>query len=217
MMSEVRKPVSPFIVAGAAAALYLSLFAFERAGLLDFWLWMAVSAAAVTALAFRADRAFAGRIREDLGQSLMPKIVLGVLSAAILYVVFYLGNGISRELFSFAGEGIGRVYRFKEGASTLRVGLLIGLLIGPAEEIFWRGYLQQAWQKLLGGPGAWILAAAVYSLIHVTSGNPMLVLAAAVCGFFWGGLYWRFKSLLLVVVSHTLWDLSVFIFWPFNA
>lgn len=215
MTAASRKPVSPLLPAGAAAALYLPLFAFGNSGFLDFWLWMAADAAAVTALAFWADGAFAGRILEDMRKSRARKIILGILAAAFLYFVFYLGNLISRRLFFFAGDGISRVYEFKEGASTLRMGLLIGLLIGPAEELFWRGYLQHSCQAAFGGAGAWLLTSAAYSLIHVTSGNPMLVLAAAVCGLFWGGLYWRRRSLLLVVVSHVSWDLAVFIFWPF--
>jgi membrane protease YdiL (CAAX protease family) len=43
----------------------------------------------------------------------------------------------------------------------------------------------------------------------------MLILAAAVCGVFWGGLYLRFRSPLLNIVSHTLWDLLVFVILPF--
>jgi hypothetical protein len=43
----------------------------------------------------------------------------------------------------------------------------------------------------------------------------MLVLAAAVCGLFWGVLYLRTGSILLVAVSHTLWDIAVFVLFPF--
>ena len=44
----------------------------------------------------------------------------------------------------------------------------------------------------------------------------MLVLAAAVCGLFWGYLYMRTGSALLVVVSHTVWDIAVFLIVPFR-
>jgi hypothetical protein len=43
----------------------------------------------------------------------------------------------------------------------------------------------------------------------------MLILAAAVCGVFWGWLYLRFRSPLLNVVSHAVWDLLVFVILPF--
>ena len=61
------------------------------------------------------------------------------------------------------------------------------------------------------------LAAAVYAVVHAGSGNPMLVLAAAVCGLFWGYLYLRTDSVLLVAVSHTVWDLAVFVVFPFRG
>jgi len=42
----------------------------------------------------------------------------------------------------------------------------------------------------------------------------MLVLAAAAAGLFWGYLYHRFRSVLLNAVSHTLWDLVIFLVLP---
>ncbi len=42
----------------------------------------------------------------------------------------------------------------------------------------------------------------------------MLVLAAAAAGLFWGFLYYRFGSVLLNAVSHTLWDLLIFLILP---
>ena len=45
----------------------------------------------------------------------------------------------------------------------------------------------------------------------------MLVLAAMVCGIFWGLLYLRFESPLINMVSHTVWDIAVFIVFPFAA
>ena len=32
---------------------------------------------------------------------------------------------------------------------------------------------------------------------------------------FWGWLYLRFRSPVLNIVSHTLWDLAVFVVFPF--
>jgi hypothetical protein len=50
----------------------------------------------------------------------------------------------------------------------------------------------------------------------LTSGNPVLVLAALVCGLWWGYQYLRFNSLLSNVISHLFWDLLVFIILPFG-
>jgi hypothetical protein len=87
-------------------------------------------------------------------------------------------------------------------------------LIGPGEELFWRGFLQRRLQKGLGQWRGFILATMIYAFIHVGSGNVMLVLAAGVCGLFWGFLYLRFHSMLLNAISHTLWDVSIFLLLP---
>ena len=117
-------------------------------------------------------------------------------------------------VFPFAAGGIQNVYSFREGASPLRITLLILLLIGPGEELFWRGFIQRGWQNRFGPLIGWILASGLYSLVHVGSGNIMLILAALICGLFWGGLYLRRRSLLLVAVSHTLWDILIFVLFP---
>ena len=66
----------------------------------------------------------------------------------------------------------------------------------------------------------WLLAAlaatALYAVVHLSSGNPMLILAALVCGLFWGLLYQRTGSITLVVISHTAWNLTVFLGFPFS-
>ena len=54
-----------------------------------------------------------------------------------------------------------------------------------------------------------------YTLVHVPSLNPMLILAAMVCGIAWGGLYRLFpKQLPAILVSHALWDAAAFVWWP---
>jgi hypothetical protein len=93
---------------------------------------------------------------------------------------------------------------------------LMVLVIGPGEEVFWRGYLQRHLQDRWGNVPGFLAATALYALVHAGSGNPMLVLAAAVCGLFWGYLYLRSKSILLVLISHTIWDVAVFILFPFT-
>ena len=142
---------------------------------------------------------------------------MGVLTTLLLYGVFFLGNLLSREIIPAATSDISLIYGFKEGASSLRIALLMVFLIGPGEELFWRGYLQRSFQSRFGGTVGWLLTGTLYALVHAGSGNLMLVLAAAVCGFFWGYLYFRLRSVFLVAVSHTLWDLLVFIIFPVAA
>ncbi|MFC2158838.1 lysostaphin resistance A-like protein [Acidobacteriota bacterium] len=200
-----------------AVCLFVPLFAIRRIGNFDFWWWMSLNAALVITFGFVFDRSYIKVIRDDLRSDLLKKIFLGILSAALLYGVFYAGNSISRILFPFAGAGIHQVYSFKGGASTVRIALLMIFLIGPGEELFWRGLLQRQWMERFGNVPGYLAAGLIYALIHISSGNIMLVLAAGVCGLFWGWLYLRYRSVLLLVISHTLWDLLIFLFFTFEG
>jgi membrane protease YdiL (CAAX protease family) len=205
----------PFVPVVLALTLFPFLLHFRRLGPLDFWWAMGLVVAALVVSAFAADGGYAAVFCEDVRTCPLRKIALGVLSAAALYGVFYLGSALVRRFLPMGGDGIGAVYALKSGAPTLRIGLLLLLVIGPGEELFWRGYLQRTWQNRIGCASALPFAVAIYSAVHVASGNPVLVLAAAVCGLFWGVLYQRSGSVLLVAVSHTVWGLAVFLLFPF--
>ena len=168
-------------------------------------------------LALFTVREFRQELKFDLSSKIGKKLALGLLSAGILYGLFFLGNIFSRTLLPFASQGINRIYGFKEGASGLRILLLMLLLIGPGEELFWRGFLQKRWQGRISRYHAWLLVTLLYAAVHAASGNLMLVLAAAVCGLFWGWLYLKYQSVLLVAVSHTVWDILVFLFLTFEG
>jgi membrane protease YdiL (CAAX protease family) len=207
---------SALIFAAATAALFVPLFALRRLGPLDFWWWMSLNVALLVALGTALDRGYLPALRDDLRTRRARKIALGVLSAAALYAVFWAGNEISRRLLPFAGPGIESVYGLKSGAPRMQIVLLLALWIGPGEELVWRAWLQRRAVEGLGARRGLLAAAALYALVHAASGNPMLVLAAAVCGLFWGVIYLKTRSVLLVAVSHTLWDLAVFILVPFR-
>jgi CAAX protease family protein len=201
-------------ITALAALLFFPLFVFRSVAWFDFWWWISVNIALLLCAAAVLDETWRKDIAIDIRERLIWKIGMGVLSAAVLYGVFYAGNIISRWLFFFAGTGIDGVYAFKTDASAFRIGLLMLCLIGPGEELFWRGFLQR---RLQGGYGQWrgfLLATMIYTLIHIGSGNVMLVLAAGVCGLFWGFLYLRFRSMLLNAISHTLWDVAIFLVLP---
>jgi membrane protease YdiL (CAAX protease family) len=197
-------------------ALFMPLFATGGIGAFDFWWWMSANAALLTGLVVVLDSSWREAVRKDLRDGILFKIGLGLASAALLYAVFFVGNLLARWMFAFAAPGIDAVYGLKDGSSLLRVGLLIGLLIGPAEEWFWRGFLQRR-LALRHGPWAGLaIATVLYTGMHVTSLNPMLVLAAGICGLFWGLIYMRYRSLLMVTLSHLVWDLAVFVFFPYS-
>jgi len=202
--------------AGALAAfLFIALFRLRHLGPLDFWAWLALNIVLVGSAAFFIDGDYAGRLRRDASSGFLRKLGLGIGSALILYAVFAAGRALALKIFPFAGTGIAGVYALRDGVPLLRVALLIGLVIGPGEELFWRGFFQEWTGATTSRAYGFVLTLFLYTAVHLASGNIMLVLAAAACGLFWGWLYLRFRSPLLNLVSHTLWALLVFVVFPF--
>ncbi len=206
-----------FFAAILAVLLLVPLFALRRIGGFDFWWWMSLNVALLVSFGLFSDKSYLNLILKDLHEGLLKKIGLGIISAGLLYAVFFVGNEVSRMIFPFAGAEISQVYSFKQNASELRIILLMIVLIGPGEELFWRGYLQRHWQKRYGKIQGFVFASLLYALVHAASGNIMLVLSAGVCGLFWGFLYLRYRSVLMICVSHTLWDLMIFVFFTLGG
>jgi CAAX protease family protein len=204
-----------FLLALTPAALFVPLFVLRRIGPFDFWWWMSLDLVLLLFLSFSSDRRFGRILVADFRAGLAGKVLLGILSACILYGFFYVGKALSGALLPFAGEGIQRIYGFRGEASMLRIVLLMIFVIGPGEEIFWRASLQRLFMDRWGEAPGWLISVALYSSVHLGSGNLILVLAAAVCGLFWGWLYRHYRSIALVVVSHTIWDILVFVVFPY--
>lgn len=204
-------------IALLAIVLFVPLFITRGLGPIDFWWWMSANLVILIVIVAFLDPTWVQAMRHDLAGNIPFKIGMGVLSALLLYGVFFVGNSLSRNIFSFAGSGIQDVYAFKMGASKYRIAILMIFIIGPGEELFWRGFLQRSLQNSAGKYAGFYLTSGLYTFVHLASGNIMLVLAAGVCGLFWGYLYLRHGSVTLNVVSHTLWDVTVFLWLPFNT
>jgi hypothetical protein len=198
----------PVLVSIAAAfALWTVTFAVPVG---NFWFKLTGSAVLLAATGLIASRReigalFAFRFRH-LG--------IGVLSALALYAIFWLGKLAAGWLFAFAPGQIASVYATKTQLDALLIGLLLLFLMGPAEEIYWHGFIQRRLVARYGVRAGVLTTAVVYALVHVGSLNPMLILAAGVCGLYWGLLYQREQNLIPLIISHSLWDLLIFVLFP---
>jgi membrane protease YdiL (CAAX protease family) len=93
-------------------------------------------------------------------------------------------------------------------------GNLSGLNNWAGRRTLVAGFLQRTGLHVGNWPGLFLVAG-LYAAVHLTSRNPVLILAALVCGLVWGYQYLKFKSVLANIVSHILFDLAVFLFFPF--
>lgn len=144
----------------------------------------------------------------------LRNVLLGISSALTLYGIFWLGNFLVTRLFSFTEGEIAAIYSNSQSAPLPVIGALLVTVIGPGEEIFWRGTIQKEFGNYFGRSAGLIMGAVVYSLVHVWALNLILLLAALVCGWFWGWIYYREQNLVPVIISHSLWSLLIFVLFP---
>lgn len=146
----------------------------------------------------------------------LRSILWGVLSAAVLYFVFYLGNIMAGYIFSGAQHQVGGIYSLGDGTSKVLVFPLLFFITGPGEEIFWRGFLQRQMMERQGDLQGYLYTTLIYAGVHVFSGNLILVLAALVAGAFWGAVYLWKRDLLLQITSHSIWSAFIFAVFPIH-
>ena len=193
-----------------ALLLWTLMFSPLTAPRFDFWQMMAGSALILSGLATLFAPAWWNRLKFDI-----PNILFGVVVAAVLWGIFWVGDKVASWLFDFARPQVDLIYGIKEGEKPWVLSLLLLLLIGPAEEIFWRGFVQERMGKKWGLTRGFLLATACYTLVHLPSCNFMLVMASLVCGAAWGFLYRYFPDRFTgIILSHALWDAAVFVWFP---
>jgi len=189
-----------------ASILWYLLFVIKP---MNFWIEMTLSISTLVLMAF----IFSKR-NIQLGKINLRHIIIGIVSAIVLYIVFYFGNIISGFLFPFKDSQVLSVYSNRSNGNLIWIGLLLLFIIGPGEEIYWRGFVQNNLTKRLGENKGYVISVLLYAGVHIITGNIMLVIAAFVCGIYWGWIYKKEKSLLPVMISHAIWDLTIFVIIP---
>lgn len=193
-----------------AASLWTVMFSPWTAPYVPFWWMMTGSALVLAALATIFGRDWWKPLKWT------PSNVLsGIFIAALLWGIFWVGDRVSSWLFDFAGRQVNAIYGMKAGESPWLLTALMLFLIGPAEEIYWRGYVQKTLSGRFGKNAGFISATLLYALVHAGSCNFMLVMAALVAGAVWGALYRFFpERFSAIIISHAVWDAAVFIWFP---
>ena len=193
-----------------AAILWAVMFTPWTAPHVNFWWTMTASACVLSLMATLFAPGWWRNVR------ITPReVVLGVAIAAALWGVFWVGDKLSQLMFDFARPQVDTIYGMKEGESPWLLTALMLFLIGPAEEIYWRGYVQKSlsarWNPNIG----FAVTTLIYALVHAGSLNFMLVMAALVAGLVWGLLYRFFpEHFAAIIISHAVWDVAVFIWFP---
>ncbi len=193
-----------------AALLWFFMFNPWIAMPVDFWTMMTISGCILLTFAITIDRSWLADIKVS-----WSGLLLGIALALVLWGVFWVGDKVATWMFPFARPQVDTIYGMKESQSEWVIGLLLLFVIGPAEEIFWRGFVQRSIGVRTNANIAFIVTLLIYGLVHIWKFNFMLIMAALVCGFVWGIAYrlWP-KQLFALIVSHAVWDALVFVVWP---
>ncbi len=207
-MNLLKKKILPLAV---AFLLWFVMFSPITKKHIEFWFMMSISAVILILFSFFQRKDW----KEDFNFKL-KYLFLGIIFSVILWGVFYLGDFFSSLLFNFSKSQIAEIYSIKTGVNTLKLSLALALLIGPAEEIFWRGFIQNDLSKYFNKSTGFLLATAAYTLVHISSLNFMLIMSSLVCGIFWGFLYKKYNNLWVVIISHSIWDCAIFIYFPIH-
>jgi membrane protease YdiL (CAAX protease family) len=141
-------------------------------------------------------------------------VAAGLASAAGLYAVFLVGDRVVRRRLPGGDHEIGDIYALQDLRPRGELAARLALVIGPAEELFWRGFVNRRLGRRVGGwPGA-ALGAAAYGGAHVATGNFTLFGAAGVAGAYWSALAAAGMPMGALIVSHAAWDVWTFLVVP---
>jgi membrane protease YdiL (CAAX protease family) len=145
--------------------------------------------------------------------SFIQYVFVGAIAGFFIYFIFWLGVRAIDILHLPFNTSIKNLYKWF-APSLFWQYLALVLVAAPGEELFWRGFIQKRVMNYYN-PFIGISAASIlYASVHIYSGSFLLVLAAFISGCIWGNLYFWKRSMPLVIVSHIVFDLMIFIILP---
>jgi len=172
--------------------------------------WYIFSGSVLVLIAFAM---FQGDVEDKA--SFVQYLFLGAITGLLLYFIFWLGF-LAIQLLNLPFESsIKQLYQWYAPHVFWNYIALV-LIAAPGEELFWRGFIQKSLLKYFNPVWGILLGAVLYASVHIYSGSLLLVFAAFFSGIVWGLLYFWKKSMPLVIVSHIIFDLMIFIFLPFK-
>lgn len=92
--------------------------------------------------------------------------------------------------------------------------LPILILVVVAEECVWRGLLIDMLQQRYPALQVVLLSTACYAIPHLCGGSWLLLGVVLICGVIWSSLRLMTGSLVVPLLTHLIWDLSVFVMFP---
>ncbi|MBN2151594.1 MAG: CPBP family intramembrane metalloprotease [Candidatus Lokiarchaeota archaeon] len=152
-----------------------------------------------------------GRLGRDLAWGLL--IAMGLVGFQFIIVV--LNDALWSPLIPSGNSGLSDLDASITPRDPFQLVLLVAsmmLVIGPTEEILFRGFSQQGLEARLDPKHALVISALLFTIVHVIGGFvdptslpflffPYFLLSLVLCG-----IYWRTKDLNLMIFVHGMYD-----------
>lgn len=175
----------------------------------DVWTRMATVEAVLVALALGAIRLPWRTLAAPSGRA----VGLGLAAAAVMAAgaaLFVLAvAALAPDLAAGAQTVLGWTH-----ALPLPIAVPMLAAVAAGEDIVWRAAIGMPLCARLGPLLGSLAAGAAFAVAHMTSGPPILWIAALLAGTVWTALLVRTKSLLAVIVCHVAWDLAMVVLLP---
>lgn len=140
-------------------------------------------------------------------------LILGIGYGVLTYVIIAGGYKLLEIIPVFSTSSVDH-FISKFGPNAIWHYLLLLFIVAPAEELFWRGFIQQQLKRWLSPFYAVILSSALFGLSLIFSGFWIGVLGAFLSGLIWGFIYEWKKSMPLIVIAHITMLILLFLILP---
>lgn len=140
-------------------------------------------------------------------------LLFGIGYGTISYGIIRLGYEIVPMLsFKIAKP----ITKFLNDFAPAHIGhyVLLIFIIIIGEELFWRGYVQQLLKSMMKTSLAVVTTALLSAIVLLPSGFTPGMMAAFTVSLLWGFLYEWKRSMPLIIITHTVFILLLFLVLP---
>jgi len=157
--------------------------------------------------------AFARRSRASLGQLGFKRVSIGMLLKTFLLAIAMLALTATVALAQNAvlgpdptEEAFARLIAPRTGVQLIILVIFSMALVGPVEEVFARGYIQQGLEESFGRARGWLLASFLFGMLHAL--NVLRAIAPTFVAGLVLGLIWQRtgRNTTAVAIVHGVYD-----------
>jgi len=145
------------------------------------------------------------------GAASARQAVIGLLAGLLVWSAAQVLAGVLVAILHLLGinpEGEQEVTAIAQQLPVPVAVLTIAVLAPIAEELFFRGFVFNAWEREYGTRRALIGATLLFGLAHVPGGTPLAVVVVLLLGLLLTGVYARTRNLATTIGIHATFNLA---------